>query len=183
MSTTTLMTAEELLRYPEEGFRHELIRGVLHRLPLRVFADAVVVSEIMHHLYQHVKDHQLGTVVGGCGFELESNPDTVQAPAVAYLSRERIKRIKDRGGYPDFAPDLVIEVLSLGDSIPKLVQKCEGWLQAGALAAVIVNPRRKTATLYQTEGQPIEFSGTDSLMVSSVVPGWKMPVREMFEIN
>lgn len=184
MSTTTSMTAEELLRLPKDGYRYELIRGELHRMSPAGHEHCEISSIISTHLRNFVIPHKLGTVLtNDPGYKLESNPDTVRAPDVAFISCARIKQITDRRVFQNFAPDLAIEVLSPGDSLPKLVKKCEVWLNAGTLAAVIVNPRRKTATLYESNVESRVFTDAESLTVPDVVPGWEMPVREMFELE
>ena len=33
MSATTLVTADELLRMPDDGYRHELVAGEIKRMP------------------------------------------------------------------------------------------------------------------------------------------------------
>lgn len=182
MSTSTLMAANELARLPKDGFRYELVRGELHQMSPAGFEHGEIALLIGSHLLQFVKRRKLGTVVS-CdpGFKLESNPDTVRAPDVAYVSHERLQRITDRRAFADIAPDLAIEVLSPGDSPAKLATKSEAWLRAGTLAVVVVNPRRRMATVYLPGGTSIEFTAADVLEVPSVLPGWKMPINEIFE--
>ena len=48
------------------------------------------------------------------GFKIERDPDTVRAPDVAFVARERLADIPDEG-YAELAPDWVAEILSPSD--------------------------------------------------------------------
>src|SRR5687767_1738729 len=86
-----LMTADELLRLPDDGMRHELIRGELRTMSPTGFQHARVTQRSTVSLGQYVEAHQLGEVVTGePGFRLTTDPDTVRAPDVAFVSAERL---------------------------------------------------------------------------------------------
>src|SRR5438046_2213145 len=55
-----------------------------------------------------------GVFAAETGFKLASNPDTVRAPDVAFIAKDRLPS-RDTRGYPALAPDLVVEVLSPDD--------------------------------------------------------------------
>ncbi len=86
-----LMTAEELFRFREGGWRHALVRGELQRMTLAGSRHGTVSTNVVVSLAHHVKTRRLGVVCGaGTGFVLARNPDTVLAPDVAFIRRERI---------------------------------------------------------------------------------------------
>jgi len=63
-----------------------------------------------------VRAQRLGVVYAAeTGFLLATTPDTVRAPDVAFVSRERLARQGEVEGYWPGAPDLVVEVISLAD--------------------------------------------------------------------
>ena len=111
-----LITAEELLRLPRgEGRRYELIRGVLvEKMPTGdPHGDTVVLAS--YFLTQYTFDSGYGvTRTGEPGYRLDREPDTVRAPDVAWIAPGRIP--EGAQGYPEFAPDLVVEVKSPSNS-------------------------------------------------------------------
>ena len=121
MSTThTLVTADELFMMPDDGFRYELVKGELRRMPPAGSEHGAIGINIALVVAQFVKAHDLGVVFGAdTGFKIASNPDTVRAPDLAFVRRERIPA----GGVPrEFwpgAPDLAVEVISPAIRIPK----------------------------------------------------------------
>ena len=81
-----LMTAEALLRLPEDGMRHELVRGELRTMPPAGSEHCGVTAIFVISLGHHVLTRQLGEVLTGePGFRLTVKPDTVRAPDVAFV--------------------------------------------------------------------------------------------------
>ena len=91
MSTANqLMTAEQLWTMPHNGLRHELIKGELKTMPPSGGEHGVVGVNLTLPLALHVKTNQLGLVFGAeTGFILARNPDTVLAPDIAFVRREK----------------------------------------------------------------------------------------------
>ena len=76
-----LMTAAELERLPDDGQRHELVRGELRTMAPSSSQHARTTSRFDRSLGNHVEAHDLGEVLtGDPGFLLTVNPDTVRAP-------------------------------------------------------------------------------------------------------
>src|SRR5215207_3678141 len=102
MSTIThLMTAEELANLPDSPFRHELIKGELLTMPLPKREHGRIAANLTMMLGQHAKANRLGDVYTESGFKLESDPDTVLGPDVAFVSQDRVDRTD---GYYDGPP-------------------------------------------------------------------------------
>ena len=110
-SATGLVTAEELLAMPRDGKRYELIRGELvERMPTGD-PHANVVKWTTFVLTEYEIETGYGEVkTGEPGYRLEFAPDTVRAPDVAWVAPGRIP--PGTQGYPQLAPDLVVEVQS-----------------------------------------------------------------------
>src|SRR5687767_6728007 len=112
MSTTTthLMTAEELFNLPDDGNRHELVKGELLTMPVPKPLHGFITINLSGLLYNHVKTNDLGVLFAESGFHLERDPDTVLAPDIAFIARDRIATIPEF--FFDGPPDVAVEVLS-----------------------------------------------------------------------
>jgi Uma2 family endonuclease len=176
-----LITAQELWQMPEDGCRRELIRGKLQTMPPVSFEHGDVTSEIDASLRSYVRAHQLGrVVVGNVGFLLAEDPDTVRAPDVGFVRRERLKEIGRRSSFWPGAPDLAVEVVSPTDLYTEVDEKVADWLESGARMVFVVNPRRRSVALHRA-GQAVRIlTGKDSLDGDDVVPGWSLPVADLF---
>src|SRR5437867_3078867 len=88
---TRAITAEELFRMPDDGYKYELVAGRLRKMTLAGSLHGVVGMRLAAATTEHVDRHHLGvTFAADTGFKLASNPDTVRAPDVAFVARERI---------------------------------------------------------------------------------------------
>ncbi len=91
LAASPLMTAEELFRLSDDGWRHALVRAELQRRTLAGFRHGTVSTNVVVPLAHHVRTRRLGVVCGaGTGFVLARNPDAVLGPDVAFMRRERI---------------------------------------------------------------------------------------------
>ena len=61
-----------------------------------------------------------------------------------------------------------------------MYEKVDEWLEAGASMVVVVNPRNRTATVRVAGMNPVILHEGDTLDGGDVVPGWRMPVSEIF---
>ena len=179
--TPKLMTWQEFADLPDDGMRHELVRGVLLTMPPPKVPHGRVARRIGRSLDLHVDAHGLGEVyMNEVGYLLATGPDTVRAPDVAFWSAERLAEMGDVLDYFPGSPDLVIEVLSPTNRPTAIANKIAEWLEHGARLVFEVNPRRRSVGVHRP-GQPVQTLGMDDVLSGEdVVPGWSMPVRDLF---
>ena len=110
-------TADDLLAMSNDGFRCELVKGVLHRMAPAGFEHGAIGMRLVTHLGPHVNANAQEVVLGpDTGFRIASDPDTVRAPDVSFVRRDRIPEAGMPKGYWPGAPDLAVEVISPGDT-------------------------------------------------------------------
>lgn len=176
MTVTTLMTADELLRMPDDGYRYELVQGELRKMSPAGSRHSMLAMRIGASLLVHVRARALGEVTGADGgYWITRNPDTVRAPDVGFIRRERAV-ITDR--FFEGPPDVAIEVISPSDTYTEVEEKTQEWLRAGTRAVVVVNPRRNTVRVHRPDGTE---SFADAIAVDDLIPGWRMPFAELFD--
>ena len=175
-----LMTAEELFTMPDDGYLYELVRGELRKMAPGGGEHSWISSDMDGSLNPYVKVNNLGkTFTNDPGFILERDPDHVRAPDVAFVRRERIEAIGRQTGYWPEAPDLAIEVISPNDRYTEVNEKVADYLAAGTRMVVVVNPRNRTVNVH-TQDDTITLGMGDTLDGGDVVPGWQMPVADIF---
>ena len=182
MSTTTKpMTADELLLLPRGRFRYELIKGELRTMSPAGDEHGIVIMNLAAPLAVYVKVNKLGFVYGAeTGFKIETDPDTVRAPDIAFITRERIEQSGIYKGYRPGAPDLAVEVLSPGDTSEEVDEKIAEWLTAGARMVWVVSPKRRTVTVYRSLKEIKILTEQDELDGADVVPGFHCRVADIF---
>jgi len=182
MSTTVqLVTADELFFMPKDGSRYELVKGELRQMSPSGSEHGFVIVNITLLLAQHVKPNGLGVCFGAeTGFKIASDPDTVRAPDLAFVSRERIPETGITKKFWQGAPDLAVEVMSPGDTVKEVREKVEDWLAAGTKAVWVLNPKRRSVTVYRSTSDVTRLAEGDELEGGEVVPGFRCKVSEIF---
>ena len=179
--TTTAMTAGQLADLPDDGLRHELVRGELRMMSPAGFRHGRVALRVGARLEAHVERHALGVVVAAeTGFRIARSPDTVRAADAAFVATARLPPEEEQRSFLDLAPDLVVEVVSPSDRAGEVLGKTHQWLAAGVLLVWVVYPEQRLVTVHAAGG-PVSQVGDGGLLDGGdVLPGLRLPVAELF---
>jgi len=173
------MTADELLHLHLPGKRSELIRGRLVVREPAGYRHGEVAMAIGSRVFAHVKVHDLGRVFAAeTGFRIESAPDTVRAPDVAFIAAHRVP-VPSPEGFPSMAPDLAVEVLSPGDRPGQVLEKVADWLNAGVRLVWVVDPGRRVARVYRADGTQSLLVESDAMDGEDVLSGFSCVLAEV----
>src|SRR4051812_39978984 len=180
-TTPRLLTADELLRLPDDGMHHEVVRGELRTMSPAGDEHSRIAARFVGYWHIHLADNNLGEVYGAdVGFLLARDPDTVRSPDAAFISRKRFDAIGPTEKYRPSAPDLVVEVISPNDIYGVVDAKVTEWLEAGARMVIVVNPRWHTATVHRPNMPVRVLTIEDTLDGEDVLPGWRLPLSKLF---
>ena len=179
MSSKTLLTADELEQMPgDDSVLIELDEGELIRTPPAGMDHGDCEIEIAYLLKDYVKKHDLGKVYGAeTGFKLSD--DTVRAPDVAFVRKERLTAVH-RKGFGKGAPDLAVEIFSPSDSVRQLMRKVKQYFAAGCHTVWIVYPERREIQVLEATGADRLLRAGDSLEAPELLPGFSAPVQPIF---
>ena len=181
VSKPRLVTAQELLEMPDDGYRYELVRGELRKVAPAGARHGRSAGKVARPLMNHVATNNLGEVyIAEAGFLLESDPDLVRVPDLAFVRLERFEEVGDIVGFFSGPPDLAVEVISPSDRYTEVAEKVEDWQVAGTRMVIVVDPRRRTASVHLPGQAPVTLFESDILDGGDVVPGWSMPVADIF---
>jgi Uma2 family endonuclease len=120
------------------------------------------------------------------GFQLATDPDTVQGPDFAFVGRERADAAEEADGpYFPGAPDLAVEVVSPNDAYAEVDDTVATWLAFGAKVVVVVNPRRRRVSVHRPGPMPGQtevrtLTEAETLTIPELFPGWSLPVAAIF---
>ncbi len=179
MTVPPLMTAEEILTLEIPGKSTELVRGhLVVREPPSTY-HGITAAKLLYLVAHHVFQNNLGEVAGqDTGFHIFANPDTVRAPDVAFIRKERCGKITPRG-YAKLAPDLAVEIVSPGDRAGEVLAKVGDWLEGGASLIWVIDPERRTAQVYRADGTVALIGSDGALDGEDVLPGWRCALEEL----
>ena len=180
-STKILITADELFLMPKDGFKYELVEGELNKMSLAGYQHGVIIARFTISLGSHIEEYNLGNLCGAeTGFIISSNPDTVIAPDIAFISNQRVLQITNPDAYSPIAPELVVEVLSPSDTPKKVTKKIELWLNFGVSVVILIDPRKKELKVYRSLSEPTPLTEKDTLTLDDILPGFSYPLANLF---
>lgn len=183
MSTETkLITAEGLLLMApaETGTRFELVRGELVEIAPAGDRHGSISFTIAAILWTYARGKDLGEgYTADTGFILRRDPDTVRAPDVAFVIKERVVS-GTREGFVPVAPDLAVEVVSPSDTAAEVNTKVEEYLTAGTRLVWVVYPDSRSVMAYRSVREVELLRQGDELDGRPVFEGFHVPVDELF---
>jgi Uma2 family endonuclease len=179
---TTLLTADDLLRMPTDE-PWELWDGVLQRIPGAGELASGIAGTVGVAVRSFVRPRKPGLVTGTDGtYILARNPDTVVIPDCAFLRRDRLPGGVVPKGYAPVPPDLAIEVRSpwTESATIDIGRKQSFYRRAGVPLVWWVYPNRRTVAIYRDGALAVELGEGGELDGEPVLPGFRLPVTEIF---
>lgn len=181
MATTKLMTAEDLWEMGEDGRFCELIRGELVCTSPASGRYGKIGVRIATLLDLHASKTKQGDVFSEAGFILARDPYTLLVPDAAFVRAERAPSQEEQKGFLEFAPDLVVEVLSPSERPSEYTTKLVTYLNAGVTTVWYVDVEDRSITTHTTGQTPRTLTTDDEIDGGEVLPGFNTPVAAFFE--
>jgi Uma2 family endonuclease len=158
---------------------YELVDGVLVE-KIMGFPEAYLAIEIARRVGNYTAQHDLGIVVGADG-TVRLMPRLVRIPDVSFVSWRRLPSRKvPAEPIPDLAPNLAVEVLSKGNTKREMARKLKDYFLAGVELVWFVDPAKRTVEVFTAPDESRPFTEGQTLDGGSVLPGFRLPLRELF---
>lgn len=176
---THWMTAQQLLQSPPNG-PCELIEGELRMMSPADDEHGRLAGRLAVLIGAFLAKHKLGAMyIAEPGFQIASDPDTVRAPDIGYVRKERLG--EPESGFFQGAPDFACEVMSPSDRLGEVKTKAQAWLDAGSLLVWVILPTARAVTVYRPNRPPMTLGEEATLSGEGVLPGFECKVSELFE--
>ncbi len=177
------MTAEEYRQLPEGPPYFQLILGELFMSPSPRFWHQKIVGNIFSALHEHVrKNKNIGEVVIAPS-DVELSAEDVYQPDIYFVSADRLAQVITEQGATG-APDLVVEVLSASTAKLDRGPKSDVYGAAGVKQMWVVDGREKKIEVFRASNGRLaraEMLSAADTLETTLLPGWKLEVREIFE--
>jgi len=170
-------TEEDLIAVNDHGHRIcELVDGTLVEKAMG-FHGAMHTVALAFQIGLFLRDHDLGKVLGADAM-MRLFPGLVRAPDVTFISWERFP--KDKAPIPGVAPDLAVEVLSKSNTRKEMKRKLDEYLRSGVRLVWYVDPKTRSAKVYDPAGGVRELTEADELDGGDVLPGFRLSLADWF---
>jgi Uma2 family endonuclease len=173
-------TERDLIKLNEHANRrYELVDGTLVEKAMG-FDESIFGLLLGTALVNYITTRDLGKIVGADAM-MRLFPGLVRLPDVSFISWKRYPRGKRRRGeIPTVAPDLVVEVLSKGNTRKEMKRKLGEYFRAGVRLVWYVDPSKRTVTVYTAVDRFTVLHEDDTLDGGDVLPGFSLSIRDWF---
>jgi len=115
------------------------------------------------------------------GFRL---PDgSLRSPDASWVRRDRWEALSpaEREGFAPLCPDAVFEIRSRSHPLSDLRDKMRAYLANGARLAVLIDPHRRAAEVYEPGRDPQVRERAETVALDPVLPGFTLDLKPIFE--
>jgi Uma2 family endonuclease len=175
----TRFTPEDLLKLEDEGL-FELVEGRLVEKQMSSLANRTA-GLVATSLNNFIENSGIGgAIIPEQTFQcFPHDPSLIRRPDVAFVAAPRMVAVPEEGHVP-IAPDIAIEVISPNDKMYAFEEKFVDYRKAGIKLVWEVNPKFRFIRVHYLERAPERLEETDILAGAPVLPGFSIPVRELF---
>jgi Uma2 family endonuclease len=173
-------TEADVLVYPHGEKRlYELVDGVLVEKPMGYYAS-LLAALLIRFLGRFLDVHDLGVVLGADA-TLQLAPGLVRLPDVSFIAWERFpNRELPAEPIPALVPDLVVEILSAGNTAAEMERKLQEYFSAGVRLVWYVYPEQQVVHVYTSPRDVRIFQAAEPLDGGTVLPGFRLTIQEWF---
>jgi Uma2 family endonuclease len=174
-------TEEDVVRLAETGEGAcELVDGVLVEKTVGAW-ESRLGAIIEYFIERYLDANPIGFTLGEKG-ALRTVAPRVRMPDTCFVSWTKVPGNDfPRVGVLPFGPDLAVEVLSPSNTRREMVRKLEEYFQSGTQLVWYIDPVNRTVKAYTTVDQCVDLTEKDALDGMDVVPGFRLPLAELFE--
>ena len=174
-------TEADQLRMCESGDRLvELIDGTLVRKTMgkREGNFALTLGAILWLWNKRVNAGELS----GADGPYRIAPGLVRLPDISFTAWSSLPNpTAHLQAVAEYSPDLAVEILSEFDRPAALQRKIQGYFTNGTKLVWVVDPRAYTVAVYTSASNSTTLTRADTLGGSDVLPGFSLPLAELFE--
>jgi Uma2 family endonuclease len=180
-SVSRRFTYEDYLLFPEDGCRHELIKGEHFVTPAPSTRHQAACISLGSLLFNFLRRHPLGRVLPAPFEVVLSDRDVVQ-PDLVFISHERLGILTEHNAQG--APDLAVEVLSRTTRRTDETRKLRLYERSGVREVWLVDPDLQTVKVYRQDGdrlvQAAELrAATADVLATPLLPGLEIPLSAL----
>lgn len=175
------VTEEDLLYVlAHENITCELIDGTLVE-KARGFEQSIIAGILLTVINNYLEHHNLG-VAAGPDATLRLVTGLLRLPDVVFTAWDHLPdRRLPKQPVPRLALDLVVEVISEGNTRGEMDRKLREYFDAGTRLVWYIDPADDTARVSTAPDREQRLGPDGVLDGRDVLPGFRLPLRELFE--
>ncbi|MDZ8027059.1 MAG: Uma2 family endonuclease [Nostoc sp. ChiQUE01a] len=183
-SSNQRLTLEEFLALPEDDITYEFVNG--EAIPK--YKNDEMSPKFFHSTVQKTLlllldqcFHNQGRIVVEWAIKLKlQTQDWMPVPDLTYVSYQRLPADWLLDEACPVAPELVIEIISPGQTFGEIAEKATDYLKAGVSCVWVIDTRAKTVTIFYPNTPPQTKRGNANL-ADSLLEGILFTPQDIFQ--
>lgn len=175
-----VLTDEEFMALPDDGDRYEVIDGELVNVGNSGMEHGNIGIFLGGLIEIFVRQHKLGVACdSSTAFKMKGG--NKRSPDISFVSKERLVGLKRLPkGFFDGAPDLVVEIISPGNTFEEIHNKIEEYFESGTRLLWVIHPDERYVLVYHSPQPDRLLRGDDVLDGEDVILNFQVAVNELF---
>ena len=163
---------------------YEVVDGRIVEKSMGAF-QVWVAARLIRWLFESAAVTRLGEVVPEMLFTIDPDRNLKRRPDVAFVSYDRWPEPQPvpEGESWEVVPDLAVEVISPSNGADEVIKKVGDYFRAGVRLVWVIYPVERLVYVYRSATDVHILQVDDDLDGGEVLPGFRRPVRHLFEKN
>lgn len=174
-------TVDDVIRMEEKYNRlFELVDATLVEKVVGL-RESLVAGELVYLLKDHLRKNGNPGVVSGADGTVKLLGTLVRIPDVAFIAWDRFpNRRVPEAKVSEVVPNLAVEVLSRGITVPEMERKLKEYFLAGVDLVWFVDLETRTVKVFTSPDDWTQLTAADTLTGETVLPGFAVSVADLF---
>lgn len=169
------VSREEYLSLEDDGFKYDMIGGILHVSPSHSHEHGRTQTRFGHYLHSLLDQTELGEATVEVDLFLPDGGDKLR-PDLSFVLKENLSIIQT---HIHGNPDLICEVLSDSTAARDLGEKADRYLNNGVKEYWIADPRDRSIQLWINRESFWE-KRSGNVLASELLPGFEVETRRLY---
>jgi Uma2 family endonuclease len=174
-------TEEDVIKHLDGDDKriYELVDGFLVEKDMGM-RESIIASQVCRYLGNYLDDRDLGVPFTADG-PIRIRKGRIRFPDTGFVSWDRLPGgVIPEDAILDAVPDLVVEVISKGNTPREMELKLKDYFRRGVQLAWYIYPKTETAVVYTSpqSGKPVDKDG--ALEGGKLLPGFRLPLKKLF---
>lgn len=161
--------------------RAEVIEGKIEPIQPHYALDGIMAGQMMYALAEWSEGRDDFEALGRCGYVLNIEPLTIQAPSASVVNASEIPQNRGLDRYWMGAPVVAVEMVPDDERSTAISSRVQRYLDAGTNVVLAVHSYHTRIEAFLLDGSIRVYLAGNALDLSDILPGFSVPMDTLFE--
>ncbi|MFB2833789.1 Uma2 family endonuclease [Floridanema evergladense] len=180
LQTRKNLTLEEFLLLPEDDVTYELVDGeVISKMSPKFFHSRL--TKVLLKLLERWGENKGEVAVEWAVVLMRQGKSWVPTPEILFVSYQKLSADWMENEACPVPPELVVEIISPGQTFGQLAAKARDYLDAGVLRVWVVDSQARSITVFYPDAPPQTYMGSTPI-IDALFEGLEITAEQVFQL-